>query len=75
MLWVLKITVLKRCFFSAPKTYVKTDGLEHFYNFMLTNFVYLNLWLCGDVLKGNCTVLVCKEYEILFSQPLTKLPC
>ena len=35
----------------GPVTYVKTDGLEHFYNFMLTNFVYLNLWLCGGVLN------------------------
>ena len=30
---------------------------------MLTKFVYLNLWLCGGVLKGNCTILVCKVYE------------
>ena len=44
MLWVLKRTVAMRRFFWAPKTYVKTDGQENIYNFMLKNFVYLNLW-------------------------------
>ena len=43
MLWVLKRTVSMRQFFLAPKTYVKTDGLENIYNFTHTNFVYLNL--------------------------------
>ena len=28
----------------APKTSVKTDGLENIYSFTLNNFVYLNLW-------------------------------
>ena len=41
MLWVLKRMV----------SYVQTDGLENFYNFMLKNYVYLNLWL-----KFNCNL-------------------
>ena len=44
MLWVLKRTVSIRRFFSAPKTYVKTDRYENIYNFTLKFFVYLNLW-------------------------------
>ena len=44
MLWVLKRTVSMRRFFWAPKTYVKINELENIYNFMLKNFVYLNLW-------------------------------
>ena len=43
MLWELKRTVSLRRFFWAPKTYVKTDGLENIYNFTLKIFVYLNL--------------------------------
>ena len=43
MLCVLKRTVSMRWFFWAPKTYVKTDGLENIYNFTLKNFVDLNL--------------------------------
>ena len=39
MLWVLSM----RRFFWAPKTYVETDEKEKIYNFMLKNFVYLNL--------------------------------
>ena len=45
MLWVLKRTVSMRRFFWAPKKYVKTDGLENIYNFILKICVYLNLWL------------------------------
>ena len=30
--------------FEHPKTYVKTDGSENIYIFMLKIFVYLNLW-------------------------------
>ena len=44
MLWVLKRPVSMRLFFWAPKTYVKTDGLENINNFALKNFVCLNLW-------------------------------
>ena len=43
MLWVLQRTVSMRRFFLAPKTYVKVDGKENIYNFVLNNFVYLNL--------------------------------
>ena len=32
-----------RRFFRAPKTYVKTDGLENIYNFTLNIFFYINL--------------------------------
>ena len=35
MLWVLTRTVSMRRFFWAPKTYVKTNGKEKIYNFML----------------------------------------
>ena len=35
MLWVLKRAVLMRWFLCVPTTYVKTDGLEHIYNFSL----------------------------------------
>ena len=35
MLWVLKGTVSMRRFFWAPKTYVKSYGLENIYNFTL----------------------------------------
>ena len=45
MLWVLKRTVSMRLFFWAPKTYVKTYRYENIYNFTLTQFVYLNLYL------------------------------
>ena len=41
MLWVLKRKISMRRFFGAPKTYVKTDGLENIYIFMLKFFVYL----------------------------------
>ena len=44
MLWALKRTISMRQFFWAPKTYVKTDGLENIYNLKLKNVVYLNLW-------------------------------
>ena len=43
ILWVLKGTVSFRPFFLAPKTFVKIDGFKNIYNFMLKNFVYLNL--------------------------------
>ena len=43
MLWVLKRTVSMRRFFWAPKTNVKTDGLENIYIFRW-KFLYLNLW-------------------------------
>ena len=45
MLLVLKRTVSMRQFVSAPKTYVKTDGLEKIYVFTLKIFVYLNLYM------------------------------
>ena len=44
MLWELKRTASMGRFFWAPKTYVKIDGQENIYNFMLKFFVYLNLW-------------------------------
>ena len=44
MLWVLKRTISMRRFSWAPKTYVKTDGKENIYKFMLKNFAYLILW-------------------------------
>ena len=50
MLWVLKRTVSMRGIFCAPKTYVKTDGYESIYNFMLENFVYLNMWYVQIIL-------------------------
>ena len=34
---------LNELFFRAPKTYVKTDGLENIYNFSVNKCVYLNL--------------------------------
>ena len=43
MLWVLKRTISMRQFFWAPKTYVKTNGLENIYTFTIKKFVYLNL--------------------------------
>ena len=44
ILWVLKETVSLRPFFLAPKTFVKIDGFQNIYNFLLKNFVYRNLW-------------------------------
>ena len=35
MLWVLKRTVSMRRFFWAPKTYVKADGKDNIYNFIV----------------------------------------
>ena len=43
MLWVLKRIVSLRQFFKAPKTFVETDELNFFYNFMLNFFVYIDL--------------------------------
>ena len=43
MLCVLKKNVSMKRFFWAHKTYVQTDELESIYNFMLKDFVYLNL--------------------------------
>ena len=43
ILWVLKGTVSLRPFFLAPKTFAKIDGFKNIHNFMLKNFVYLNL--------------------------------
>ena len=48
MLWVLK-------------TYVKNDGLENIYNFMLKNFVYLNLW------SKSLLFLFQEEFEKMFA--------
>ena len=46
MLWVRKKKhVSMRRFFCAATTYVKIDGLENIYNFMLKFFVYQNLWM------------------------------
>ena len=42
MLWVLKRAV-------SMRTYVKTDGQENIFKFMLKNFVYLNLWFCNHL--------------------------
>ena len=43
MLWVLKRTGSTRRIFWAPKTNIKTDEQEKFYNFMIKIFVYLDL--------------------------------
>ena len=43
VMWELKRTVSMRRFFWAPKTYVKTDGLENVCNFTHKHFVYLML--------------------------------
>ena len=68
MLWVLKRTVSMRRFFWAPKTYVKTDGLEkNIYIFTLKIFVYLNLWTLIETLnidlEGKATLKV-SDYKI-----------
>ena len=77
MLWVLKITVSKRRFFWAPKTYVKTDGKENNNNFTLKNFVYLNLWLYQKGLKNIVHPLIwipiSLSIQLTGTQPLGKI--
>ena len=43
MLWVLKRTVSMRWGFLSTQNDAKTDGQENIYNFMLKNFLLLNL--------------------------------
>ena len=66
MLPVLERTVSMRRFFSAPKSYVQTDGLENISNFTLKNFVYLNL--CVSI-KNFSVVMVMKFYVIFLQTP------
>ena len=54
MLWVLKRTISMGPFNLAPKTYVKTDGLENIHRFMLKK-------VC---LAGRMLITVFNEYGL-----------
>ena len=59
MLWVLKRTVSMKRFLWAPKTYVKTDGKDNIYNFMLK---ILFIWTYGSVDSAHLHKIYTKAF-------------
>ena len=80
MLWILKRSVSMRRFFWAPKTYVKTDGYENIYNYMLKKFCLSKLdqpmWLWYFITKNAASQVTNRSsHESLsFAQSLHLLP-
>ena len=62
MLWVLKRTVSMRWFFSAPKTNVKTDGLENNRNFKLKHLL-IQTYNGTSWLYCTCIFCCCWKYH------------